>query len=132
MQGQLSQSQREFYLREQLKAIQKELGEGDESPARIEELREKLEAAGMPEEVKTEAHARAEPARAHRRPRRPNTASRAPTWNGWPACRGACPPGRSVDVKRAAEILDEDHYDLEKVKDRILDYLAVLQLQARC
>ena len=65
VQGQLSQSQREFYLREQLKAIQKELGEGDESQRDIEELREKLEAAGMPEEVKTEAHARTEPAGAH-------------------------------------------------------------------
>ena len=53
--GQLSQSQREFYLREQLKAIQKELGEGDEAQRDLQELREKLEAAGMPEEVKTEA-----------------------------------------------------------------------------
>ena len=55
VQGQLSQSQRQFYLREQLKAIQKELGEGDETQRDIEELREKLEAAGMTEEVKTEA-----------------------------------------------------------------------------
>src|SRR5580658_2799025 len=55
VQGQLSQSQREFYLREQLKAIQKELGEGDESGRDLEDLRQKLEAAGMPEEVKTEA-----------------------------------------------------------------------------
>ena len=55
MQGQLSQNQREFYLREQLKAIQKELGEGDEASRDVEELRKKLEAAGMPEEVKTEA-----------------------------------------------------------------------------
>ncbi len=55
VQGQLSQSQREFYLREQLKAIQKELGEGDDASRDVEELRDKLEAAGMPEEVKTEA-----------------------------------------------------------------------------
>ena len=55
VQGQLSQNQREFYLREQLKAIQKELGEGDDAKRDIEELRSKLEAAGMPEEVKTEA-----------------------------------------------------------------------------
>ncbi len=55
MQGQLSQNQREFYLREQLKAIQKELGEGDEATRDIDDLRQKLEAAGMPEEVKTEA-----------------------------------------------------------------------------
>src|SRR5439155_21738200 len=55
VQGQLSASQREFYLREQLKAIQKELGEADEGQRDVEDLREKLEAAGMPEEVKTEA-----------------------------------------------------------------------------
>src|SRR3974377_29343 len=63
-------------------------------------------------------------------------ASRERTWNGWPLCRGAAPAdrrcvcrGSQVDVKRAAEILDQDHYDLEKVKERILDYLAVLQLK---
>ncbi len=55
MQGQLSQNQREFYLREQLKAIQKELGEGDDASRDVEELRKKLESAGMTEEVKTEA-----------------------------------------------------------------------------
>ena len=93
VQGQLSQSQREFYLREQLKAIQKELGEGDESQPDVEELREKLEAAGMPEEVKTRPCASWAGWRASRR-RRPNTASRGRTWNGWPPCRGAFPPAR--------------------------------------
>jgi ATP-dependent Lon protease len=128
VQGQLSQSQREFYLREQLKAIQKELGEGEEGQRDVEDLRAKLEAAGMPEEVKTEAM------------RELNRLSRIPTaspeygvartyleWMGnlpWSTSSGA-----AVDVKRAAEILDEDHYDLEKVKDRILDYLSVLQLK---
>jgi ATP-dependent Lon protease len=128
VQGQLSQSQREFYLREQLKAIQKELGEGEDGQRDIEDLRAKLEAAGMPEEVKTEAM------------RELNRLSRIPTaspeygvartyleWMGnlpWSTSSGA-----AVDVKRAAEILDEDHYDLEKVKDRILDYLSVLQLK---
>jgi ATP-dependent Lon protease len=128
VQGQLSQSQREFYLREQLKAIQKELGEGEEGQRDVEDLREKLEAAGLPEEVKPEVM------------RELNRLSRMPTaspeygvtrtyleWMGnlpWSASSGA-----QVDVNRAAEILDEDHYDLEKVKDRILDYLAVLQLK---
>jgi ATP-dependent Lon protease len=128
VQGQLSQSQREFYLREQLKAIQKELGEGEDGQRDVEDLRAKLEAAGMPEEVKTEAM------------RELNRLARIPTaspeygvartyleWMGnlpWSISSGA-----PVDVKRAAEILDEDHYDLEKVKDRILDYLSVLQLK---
>jgi ATP-dependent Lon protease len=128
VQGQLSQSQREFYLREQLKAIQKELGEGDEGARDVEDLRKKLEAAGMPEEVKTEVM------------RELNRLAKMPTaspeygvtrtyleWMGnlpWSVSSGSI-----VDVKRAAEILDEDHYDLEKVKDRILDYLSVLQLK---
>ena len=128
VQGQLSQSQREFYLREQLKAIQKELGEGDESPRDIEDLRKKLDAAGMTEEVKAEAVRELTRLSRCLRPR-PSTASRAPTWSGWPALPWSVSSGSQVDVKRAAEILDEDHYDLEKVKDRILDYLAVLQLR---
>jgi len=128
VQGQLSQSQREFYLREQLKAIQKELGEGDESTRDTEDLRQKLEAAGMPEEVKTEAM------RELNRLTRLSPASPeygvARTYLEW---MGNLPwsvsSGSQVDVKAAAQILDEDHYDLEKVKERILDYLAVLQLR---
>jgi ATP-dependent Lon protease len=128
VQGQLSQSQREFYLREQLKAIQKELGEGDDSQRDIEELRTKLEAAGMPEEVKTEA------LRELNRLSRMSSASPeygvTRTYLEWMAnLPWTVSSGSKVDVKRAAEILDEDHYDLEKVKDRILDYLAVLQLR---
>src|SRR5579872_108521 len=128
VQGQLSQSQREFYLREQLKAIQKELGEGDDSQRDTEDLRKKLEAAGMPEEVKTEAM------RELNRLSRLSPASPeygvSRTYLEW---MGNLPwsvsSGSQVDVKLAAEILNEDHYDLEKVKERILDYLAVLQLR---
>ena len=128
VQGQLSQSQREFYLREQLKAIQKELGEGEDGTREIEELRAKLEAAGMTPEVKTEA------LRELDRLARLSTASPehgvARTYLEWMAALPwSVSSGAPVDVKRAAEILDEDHYDLEKVKDRILDYLAVLQLR---
>jgi len=128
VQGQLSQSQREFYLREQLKAIQKELGEGDESTRDTEDLRKKLEAAGMPEEVKTEVF------RELQRLGRISTASPeygvARTYLEWMAnLPWSVSSGSQVDVKRAAQILNEDHYDLEKVKDRILDYLAVLQLR---
>jgi ATP-dependent Lon protease len=128
VQGQLSQNQREFYLREQLKAIQKELGEGDDANRDIEELRGKLEAAGMAEAVKTEAM------RELNRLARMSPASpeygMARTYLEWMASLPwSNSSGSNVDVKRAAEILDEDHYDLEKVKERILDYLAVLQLK---
>jgi len=128
VQGQLSQNQREFYLREQLKAIQKELGEGDDANRDIEELRGKLEAAGMAEAVKTEA------LRELNRLARMSPASpeygMARTYLEWMASLPwSNSSGSNVDVKRAAEILDEDHYDLEKVKERILDYLAVLQLK---
>jgi ATP-dependent Lon protease len=128
VQGQLSQSQREFYLREQLKAIQKELGEGEDGTREIEELRAKLEAAGMTPEVKTEAMRELD------RLARLSTASPeygvARTYLEWMvALPWSVSSGSPVDVRRAAEILDEDHYDLEKVKDRVLDYLAVLQLR---
>ncbi len=128
VQGQLSQSQREFYLREQLKAIQKELGEGDDSQRDLDDLRAKLEAAGMTEEVREEALrelgrlARMSPASPEYSVTRTYLELMASLpWNVSSASQ--------VDVKRAAEILDEDHYDLEKVKDRVLDYLAVLQLR---
>jgi ATP-dependent Lon protease len=128
VQGQLSQNQREFYLREQLKAIQKELGEGDDTSRDIEELRAKLEAAGMAEAVKTEA-LRELNRLARMSPSSPEHGM-ARTWLEWMASLPwAVSSGSHVDVKRAAEILDEDHYDLEKVKQRILDYLAVLQLR---
>jgi ATP-dependent Lon protease len=128
VQGQLSQNQREFYLREQLKAIQKELGEADETSRDVEDLRQKLEAAGLPEEVKTEAM------RELNRLARISPASPeygvARTYLEWMASLPwSHSSGSQVDVKRAAEILDADHYDLEKVKERILDYLAVLQLR---
>ena len=89
VQGQLSQSQREFYLREQLKAIQKELGEGDETTRELDDLRQQLEAAGMPEEVKTEAMR--ELTRLGRIPVViPGLRSIANVpGNGWRACRGA-------------------------------------------
>jgi ATP-dependent Lon protease len=128
VQGQLSQSQREFYLREQLKAIQKELGEGDEGARDVDDLRAKLEAAGMPEEVKTEATREL-----NRLAKMPTASPEYGVTRTYLEWMGNLPwsnsSGSQVDVKRAAEILDEDHYDLEKVKDRILDYLAVLQLR---
>ncbi len=130
VQGQLSQSQREFYLREQLKAIQKELGEGDDSDQDVASLREKIEQAGMPEAVKEEALK--ELTRFMRiNPMSPeHTVAR--TYLEWLiALPWNVSSGEAVNVQRAAEILDEDHYDLEKVKNRILDFLAVMQLKPK-
>ncbi|HXS95250.1 MAG TPA: endopeptidase La [Candidatus Limnocylindrales bacterium] len=128
VQGQLSQSQREFYLREQLKAIQKELGEGEEGQRDTEELRQKLEGAGIPEAAKSDVM------RELNRLTRMSPASPeygvTRTYLEWMAnLPWNVSTGSQVDVRRAAAILDEDHYDLEKVKERILDYLAVLQLR---
>jgi ATP-dependent Lon protease len=128
VQGQLSQSQREFYLREQLKAIQKELGEGDEATRDIDDLRQKLEAAGMPEEVKTEVM-RELNRLSHMSPASPEYGVTRTYLEWMSTLPWKISSGSQVDVKKAAEILDTDHYDLEKVKDRILDYLAVLQLR---
>jgi ATP-dependent Lon protease len=126
--GQLSQSQREFYLREQLKAIQKELGEGEESQRDIQDLRQKVEAAGMSEEVKKEALKELDRL-ARISPMSPEYGV-ARTYLEWMvSLPWSLSSGSPVNVKHAAGILDEDHYDLEKVKDRILDYLSVLQLR---
>jgi ATP-dependent Lon protease len=127
VQGQLSQSQREFYLREQMKAIQKELGDVDEN-AEVDELRTKIEESKMPEEALKEAQRelkrlqRMSPAAAD------YTVTR--TYLDWMvALPWQKSTGKKVNVVRAKKILDEDHFDLEKVKERILDYLAVLQLK---
>jgi ATP-dependent Lon protease len=128
VQGSLSQTQREFYLREQLKAIQKELGEGEEREQESVELREKIEKSGMPDEVKQEALK--EVTRFSRiNPMSPeHTVAR--TYLEWLiSLPWAVSSGEAVNVQRAAEILDEDHYDLEKVKNRILDFLSVMQLK---
>jgi ATP-dependent Lon protease len=130
VQGQLSQSQREFYLREQLKAIQKELGEGEDGDQDVASLREKIEQAGMPESVKGEA------IKELNRFTRINPMSPehtvARTYLEWLiALPWNVSSGEAVNVQRAAEILDEDHYDLEKVKNRILDFLAVMQLKPK-
>jgi ATP-dependent Lon protease len=128
VQDQVQQSQRDYYLREQLKAIQKELGEQDEGQRDIEDLRQKIEAAGMPEEVKKEALK--ELARLQRMS--PMAADYGLTRNyiEWlailPWNRSS---GSKIDINVAKQILDEDHYELRKVKDRILDYLSVLELK---
>ncbi len=128
VQDQVQQSQREYYLREQMKAIQKELGEQDESQRDAEELRQKIEAAGMPEEVKKEALK--ELTRLSRIS--PMAADYSVTRNyiEWLAVLPwAKSSGSEVDILKAKEVLDTDHYDLQKVKDRILDYLSVRRLK---
>ncbi|MGA3168307.1 MAG: endopeptidase La [Terriglobia bacterium] len=127
VQDQVTQSQREYYLREQMKAIQKELGEADEQQE-IEELRKKIEAAGMTEEARKEAMrelgrlAKMSPAAADYHVTR--------TYLEWlVALPWIKVSDTRVDITKAKQVLDEDHWDLEKVKERILDYLAVLQLK---
>src|ERR1700757_4527064 len=128
VQDRVQQSQREYYLREQMKAIQKELGEQDEGQRDTEELRQKIESAGMPDEVKKEALK--ELGRLSRMS--PMAADYGVTRNyiEWLAVLPwAKTSGSEVDIPKAKEILDTDHYDLEKVKDRILDYLSVRRLK---
>src|SRR5437763_49956 len=110
VQGQLSQSQREFYLREQLKAIQKELGEGEEGARDVDDLRQKLEAAGLPEQVKTEAMR--ELNRLAKMPTASPEYGVTRTYLEWMAnLPWNVSSGAHVDVKRAAESLDEEHYE---------------------
>ncbi len=128
VQDQVQQSQRDYYLREQLKAIQKELGEQDEGQRDSEELRQKIEAAGMPEEVKKEALK--ELARLSRMSPMAADYSLTRNYIEWLAVLPwAKSSGSKIDIAKAREILDEDHYELRKVKDRILDYLSVLELK---
>ncbi len=129
VQDQVQQSQRDYYLREQLKAIQKELGEMDEGQKDIEELKQKIEAAGMPEETKKEALK--ELNRLSRMSPMAADYSLTRNYIEWLAVLPwSKSSGSGVDIAKAREILDEDHYDLKKVKDRILDYLAVRRLKA--
>ncbi len=126
--SELQKNQREYYLREQMKAIQKELGDSDDQQREFSELKEKIEKAGMPEEAKKEALreldrlSRMSPAAAE------YTVAR--TYLDWLV---ALPWSKrtegEIDLVKAKEVLDNDHYDLEKVKDRILEYLAVRKMK---
>ena len=129
VQEQVSQNQREYLLREQMKAIQKELGESDDSMQEIDELRKKVEDANMPAEAKKECErelkrlAKMTPASAEYMVSR--TYLEWMTSLPWSKSSGH----EEIDITKAQTILNEDHYDLEKVKERILDYLAVKKLQ---
>jgi len=123
----ISKTQREYYLREQMKAIKRELGE-DEETVEIKELEDRIKAAGLPEEA--EKVAIKELDRLTRIPTQSPEYSVSRTYIEWLA---DLPWSKSSDdqinVKKAEKILDEDHYGLEKVKERILEYLAVRNLK---
>jgi len=129
VQEQVGQNQREYLLREQMKAIQKELGESDDSTQEIDELRKKVDEAGMTAEAKKECDrelkrlAKMTPASAEYMVSR--TYLEWMTSLPWAKSSGVS----EIDIAKGKQILDEDHYDLAKVKERILDYLAVKKLQ---
>jgi len=124
---QMSKTQREYFLREQLKAIQQELGVYDEAQAEIDEYRTKIEESGMPEDVREKAEK--ELSRLEKMPQAAAETSVIRTYLDWLVGL----PWQDEDEERldlvgAKDVLDEDHYGLEKVKERILEYLAVHKL----
>src|SRR5437899_2572944 len=128
VQSELSKNQREFYLRQQLKAIQKELGEGDGKTAEIEELRKRIDAAQMPPEALKAAEHELERLRIIPPESAEHTVVR--TYLEWlVAIPWAVATEDHLDLHPARQVLDEDHFDLEKIKERILEYLAVRQLR---
>src|SRR6266851_4740848 len=125
----ISKSQRDYMLREQMKTIQRELGEDDREASELKELRKSLDEARFPEEARNEAE------REFRRlEQMPPGSPEFGMVRGYLDWLVSLPwgktTGRPIDVPHARTILDEDHYDLEKIKDRILDYLAVQKLKA--
>ncbi|MGB7542228.1 MAG: endopeptidase La [Burkholderiales bacterium] len=119
--------QREHVLREQMRQIQKELGEGEDTSAEIDELKKAVEAAGMPEEALK--HAKKELKRLERMSEQSGEHSMLRTWLEWMTeLPWKAEPQKAIDIAEARRVLDEDHYGLEKVKRRILEYLAVRKL----
>ncbi len=127
VQSEVGKNQREYFLREQMKAIQKELGEGDDQAREIEELREKIEAAGMPEEAKKDAVRELD--RLSKMPAAAAEYTVARTYIDWLV---ALPWNKrteeTIDLLKTKAVLDADHSGLEKAKDRVLEYLAVRKL----
>jgi ATP-dependent Lon protease len=124
----VGKTQRQYYLREQMKAIQKELGEDDDRHAEIEELRKKIEEAKMPEEPRKAAEKELD--RLMKMPPQAAEYTVARTYLDWLiSLPWAVETEDKLDVPAAKQVLDEDHFDLVKVKDRILEYLAVLSLK---
>jgi ATP-dependent Lon protease len=127
-QSEMEKVQREYFLREQLKAIQRELGEEDEQQLEVEEFRRKIEESGMPEEAEKEA--RRELDRLSKLPTAAAEYGVIRTYLDWlTSLPWSKRTEDNLDVAHAHEVLDEDHYDLEDIKDRILEYLAVRKLR---
>jgi ATP-dependent Lon protease len=128
VQSEIDKGQREFFLRQQMKAIQDELGEGDEQQAEVNELREKIEAAKLPEHARKAADR--ELARLEKLPPAAAEHGVIRTYLEWlTELPWSSETEDNLDIPHAREVLDADHYDLEKVKDRILEYLAVRKLK---
>jgi ATP-dependent Lon protease len=128
VQSEVGKGQREFFLREQMKAIQKELGEGDDQAKEIDDLREKIEAAGMPEDVRKEALRELD--RLSKMPAAAAEYTVARTYIDWLiALPWSKRTDEVIDLARTQAVLDADHSGLERVKDRILEYLAVRKLK---
>jgi len=124
----MEQTQKEYFLRQQLKAIQQELGEEDEQAKDVNELREKIETAGMSDEAKKEALRELD--RLSSMPQAAAEYSVIRTYLDWLIeLPWQVSSEDNLDINRAREILDEDHYDLEEIKERILEYLAVRKLR---
>src|SRR5262249_32520209 len=129
VESEMSKTQREYYLREQLKAIQKELGENDDRTQEIEVLRENIESASMPEEARKEALRELD--RLAKMPPAAAEYTVVRTYLDWlVAMPWTAETTDSVDIQAARTILDEDHEGLDKIKDRILEYLAVKKIRA--
>jgi ATP-dependent Lon protease len=128
VQSEVGKGQREYFLREQMKAIQKELGEGDDQAREVDELRSRIEAAGMPDEVKKEALRELD--RLAKMPAAAAEYTVARTYIDWlTALPWAKTTEEVIDLPRAKQVLDDDHSGLERLKDRILEYLAVRKLR---
>ena len=126
--SEIEKVQREYFLREQLKAIQRELGEGDEQLAEIEEFRRKIEAAGMPEEA--DKLSRRELDRMSRLPTAAAEYGVIRTYLDWlVSLPWSLDSADNLDIGHARQVLDQDHFGLEDVKERILEYLAVRKLR---
>jgi ATP-dependent Lon protease len=127
VESEIDKGQREYFLRQQLKAIQEELGEEDEQQAEINELRERIEAAGLPEDAQKAAER--ELSRLEKLPPVAAEYGVIRTYLEWLVdLPWSKETNDNLDIAHAREVLDEDHYDLEEVKDRILEYLAVRKL----
>ncbi|MEW5870134.1 MAG: endopeptidase La [Chloroflexota bacterium] len=126
--SEIDKVQREYFLREQLKAIQRELGEGDEQTAEVEEFRQKIDAAGLPEEAGKQA--RRELDRLSRLPTAAAEYGVIRTYLDWLASLPwSVTTDDNLDIAHARQVLDQDHYGLEDVKERILEFLAVRKLR---